>query len=104
MNKEKLVHELRNNEHLLPRDILNQKRDVKVLVLSLKAILDEYRDELVQEELFRDNFINTINYVYVSEFNGAQLSAETSVPQKTKHGELFTKKSIDAVFSLPVHA
>lgn len=95
MIKESLVKELRYKTNLLPKDVIEDNENIKNFVLDLQSILDEYRTELEQEELFQTNFINTINYIYIGTFN-------KKVESRNKN--LFSDNFMSSVFSLPAHA
>ncbi len=98
MNKEELVKELRYNANLLPKDILDEKKDVYVLAGSLQDIFKEYHDALEKEELFRNNFLYTISYTYTSEFNKIK---HEKPPKKNTSKKLYTEQFINSVLTLP---
>lgn len=97
MNRKELVKELRYNDKLLPRDILDEKKDVYVLADSLQDIFNEYHDILEKEKLFRDNFIFTISYTYTSDFN----KSKHEVAPKKEKKKLYSEAFINSVLALP---
>lgn len=64
MTTEQLFKELKQKDILLPKEILTDT-SLSNLVNSLIEIFDNHREELEQDEKFRTNFTELINYVYL---------------------------------------
>ena len=64
MKTQELYELLLNSDSLLPQQVL-EKGDYKQLASELTIIFNTYTDELRDDERFRKNFAELVNYVYL---------------------------------------
>lgn len=70
MTKDTLIKELKDKDEILPQELLSES-SIEVLTKNLATIFESEKDELMENARFRNNFTETVNYVYLSVLSSA---------------------------------
>lgn len=68
MTKENLVKELQHSDTILPAVILRDMTSEQTAVV-LAEVFKTYKQELLHNRKFRDNFTELVNYIYLLNLN-----------------------------------
>ena len=94
MTTDELVSELKNKENILPQEVL-KNTTLEALAGDLMKIFQDNLTELEQDDRFKENYIELINYVYM-----VMLSREP----KKRNKDIFNESMITYLLNTPHHA
>ncbi|HEY5442022.1 MAG TPA: hypothetical protein VIJ68_00615 [Candidatus Saccharimonadales bacterium] len=90
MNKSQLLNKLRNEEYILPKDIVSDDQ-LDELAQALIEIFKEQKSQLESEKRLQQNYLEVVNYLLVTDLNS---------PKSRRH-DFFDTSFLNALISLP---